>query len=278
MTGPLRRIAAGMNGHMNLGTARPPQTGAVVATPAPDLHRETADRLSTMLGAAHELRVCQQALERGGLNVVSDLLRGQGTFYELDHYPPDDVFDAQSGAQYYYHAHRGLPGEHGHFHTFLRAAGMPREVHHPKPESHPCWPSGESALAHLIAVSIDGYGRPIGLFAPNRWVVGDTWYSGDDIATMLPRFRIDHANPSWTVNRWLTALLTLLGPQIEALLQSRDTMIEAWARSWPEEDVLERRDLEVAAFMPIDVEAAIGAVHDALLSRSRPRRSSRIRP
>jgi len=55
-------------------------------------------------------------------------LRGGGVFYEWNHYPEGDVYDPDSHAQYYYHAHppqlRG-GDEHGHFHTFLRPRGMP---------------------------------------------------------------------------------------------------------------------------------------------------------
>jgi hypothetical protein len=272
MMGVADRITAAANDRGPFVTVPPAGPGAVLPTPLPYLHRESTESLTAMLAAGHEWRVCQRALERGGLNAVSDLLRGMGTFYQTEHYPPDDVYDAQAGAQYYYHAHRGLPGEHGHFHTFLRAAGMPPDVAQPDPARHPCWPSGSQALAHLIAVSLDGYGRPIGLFAPNRWVTGDTWYSASEVARMLPRFRIDHAYPSWAVNRWLTALITLLRPHVEVLLEARDTVIAAWSAAHPGEDVLERRELEIAAFMPIDVDAAIVAVHDALHSRARPRR------
>ena len=82
-----------------------------------------ATRLA-LFEAGVEVLECRRVLVRGGLNVVGEVLRGQGDFVEMEHYPRDDVFDADSHAQYYYHAHRGT-AEHGHFHTFLRAAGMP---------------------------------------------------------------------------------------------------------------------------------------------------------
>ena len=57
-------------------------------------------------------------LAKTGDNVVSEVLRGVETFYEWEHYPPDDVYDRETHAQFYYHAHP--PGErsfaeHGHF-------------------------------------------------------------------------------------------------------------------------------------------------------------------
>lgn len=210
-----------------------------------------------MRAAGLEVLECQRVLAKGGLNVVGELLRGAGSFVEYDHYPEDDVFDNESGAQYYYHAHRGLSGEHGHFHTFLRASGMPPGVApSPAPHAEP-WPSGDEALAHLISISMDAYGTPIGLFAPNRWVTGDTWYPARDVIAMLDRFRIDHANPSWPVNRWLSAMFVLYRPQIVELLLERDRVIESWRGRLPGEDVLENRDIEILAQVPISIESTL---------------------
>jgi len=220
---------------------------------------------AAMRAAGLEIAECQRALARGGLNVVGEILRGAGRFVEYDHYPEDDVFDAGSGAQYYYHAHRGLPGEHGHFHTFLRASGMPTGVAPSRvPQAEP-WPSGDGALAHLISISMDAYGVPIGLFAPNRWVTGDTWYPAHDVIAMLEHFRIDHANPSWPVNRWLSAMFVLYRPQIVALLLERDRVIEAWRNKLPEEDILENREIEILAQLPISLEHALAALDGAPL-------------
>jgi hypothetical protein len=211
-------------------------------------------QLEAMRAAGREILECRRVLQKGGLNLVGEVLRGQGKFYEHNHYPENDVYDAESHAQYYYHAHRGLAGEHGHFHTFLRRRGMPAQaapldVPHAEP-----WPSGDEALAHLIAVSMDVYGEPIGLFAPNRWVAGDTWYPAGDVIAMLERFRIDHAWPSWPLNRWLGAMFVLFRPHIEALLAERDRVVAAWRPSLAGEDVLERRDLEILAQLPVSVE------------------------
>ncbi len=217
-----------------------------------------------MRAAGLEVVECQRVLAKGGLNVVGELLRGAATFVEHDHYPEDDVFDVESKSQYYYHAHRGMAGEHGHFHTFLRAAGMPPGVAPAKVAHEEPWPEGEDALAHLISISMDAYGAPIGLFAPNRWVAGDTWYPAADVIAMLDRFRIDHAQPSWPVNRWLSAMFILFRPQIVELLLERDRVIEKWRNRMPGEDVLENRDLEILAQVPISVEAGRADVDAAL--------------
>ena len=221
-------------------------------------------QLETMHAAGHEILECYRVLHKAGLNIVGEVLRGTGTFYEYNHYPEDDVFDADTHAQYYYHAHRGLAGEHGHFHTFLRRAGMPHGARPlDAPHSEP-WPQGDDALAHLAAIAMDGYGIPIGLFAPNRWVADDTWYEAPKLIAMLDRFRIDHAFPSWPVNRWISAMLVLFRPHLELILGERDRVVAAWREALPDEDVFERRDLEILAQMPVSVDATLAEVSFAL--------------
>ena len=252
-----------------MGVPIPAMEGTDTAALAPPrLASPQRSQLEAMRSAGLEIVECQRVLAKGGLNIVGELLRGAGTFVEYDHYPRDDVFDAGTRAQYYYHAHRGLDGEHGHFHTFLRAPGMPPgvtpwEVPHIEP-----WPSGDEALAHLISISMDAYGAPIGLFAPNRWVTGDTWYPANDVIAMLDRFRINHADPSWPVNRWLSAMFVLYRPHIEDLLLERDCVIEAWRRKLPGEDVLECREIEILASQPISVDLTLGALDTALAHRA----------
>ena len=220
--------------------------------------------LQLMRDAGAEVLECRRALDKGGLNVVGEILRGQGKFIEYEHFPADDVYDADTHAQYYYHAHRGGEGEHGHFHTFLRAAGMPAGVAPVPYTGGEPWPGGDQALSHLIAISMDAYGVPIGLFTVNRWVTGDTWYPARDVIAMLDGFVIDHANPSWPVNRWIGSMLRLFRPRIEALVLARDQTLAAWARSHPDRDVFEDRELEIMSHTAISVESQIAAVAAAL--------------
>lgn len=221
--------------------------------PASPLARAlTSAQRRRMIDAGAEIVECYRVLSKGGLNIVGEVLRGQGPFVELDHYPTDDVFDDETASQYYYHAHRA--GEHGHFHTFLRARGMPEGVaplHYP--QATEAWPAGDDALSHLIAISMDAYGFPIGLFATNRWVTDETWYPCHDVTRMLDRYAIDHAFPSWPVNRWITAMLILFRPHIETLLSQRDAVIARW-RQESSGDVFENRDLEMTGYLPIDVD------------------------
>jgi len=214
-------------------------------------------RLREMLAAGRVVQECRRVLEKGGLNLVGEILRGQGEFVEYDHFPDDDVYDKDTHAQYYYHAHRGLAAEHGHFHTFLRRPGSlvgatPADF----PASEP-WPQGENEIAHLIAISMDAHGWPTGLFATNRWVTDETWFRAPDVIRMLDHFRIDHANPSWPVNRWIGAMIVLCRPHIEALLVHRDAVIDAWRDAHPGVDVFEDRSLEITGHIDISVDAMV---------------------
>ncbi len=230
----------------------------------PDLAELPGDTLAQMLDAGEEIRECYRVLSRGGLNVVGELLKAQGTFYELNHYPEGDVYDKDACSQYYYHAHRGVLGEHGHFHTFLRAGAIPEDVHPVPYDGEETWPTGDDAVSHLIAVSMDKYGFPIGLFATNRWVTAEAWYKAEDVIRMCERFEVDHAYPSWPVNRWITAMFRLFRPQISALLRQRDTVVAQWAEEHPGADVYEDRALEITGQFSISVEKQIGKVCDAL--------------
>jgi hypothetical protein len=217
-------------------------------------------RLRAMLVAGAEALECKRVIERGGINLVSEVLRSQGEFVEYEHYPKDDVYDPDSRAQYYYHAHRA--GEHGHFHTFLR-------VSNGNPDGSPAGDGPDSGEpVHLIAISMDEYGWPIGLFGTNHWVCGGAWRSAEEVIALLPRFQIDHAFPSWPVNRWIGAMMVLFRPHIEALLTHRDAVIDAWAKAHPEGDVFEDRELGVTGYLPISVEETIGEVRALAKRRS----------
>jgi len=228
-----------------------PEVGGLPEVRAPELGALPGRRLRAMLMAGAEVLECRRVLERGGINLVSEVLRGQGEFVEYEHYPKNDVYDSGSRAQYYYHAHRA--DEHGHFHTFLRVGASPENGD----DSPVVDGSDPGEAVHLIGISMDAYGWPISLFAANRWVCGGAWLPAAEVITLLPRFRIDHAYPSWPVNRWIGAMMVLFRPHIEALVTHRDAVIDGWARTHPERDVFEDRELEVTGYLPISVEETI---------------------
>lgn len=232
-----------------------------------DLSTVSDADLIAMQQAGNEVLTCLAALGRGASNPVAKMLRDAGQFYEDNHYPDGDVYDAATASQYYYHAHRAETGEHGHFHTFIRAAGIPADIlPAPYSGSHPP-PVGQDAICHLVAVSMNAAGLPVGLFTTNRWVTAETFYTAPNVITMLPTFKIDHAEPCWATNRWLSAMLHLFRPHIENLLRQRDETIAAWQAAHADSDCFEDRALEVTSECVIDIDAHIAAIDDELAKR-----------
>ncbi len=238
------------------------------ATVAPQVVPPSLDglpraELEAMRAAGVSVRKCMRVLEKADLNLVGEVLRGNGTFFEMEHYPPDDVNDTETGSQYYYHAHRGA-GEHGHFHLFVRAKGMPDGVAPAANRGEAPWPSGSDAIAHLIAISMDVFGVPKALFAVNRWVTDETWYPAEDVVRMVDRFKIDHAQPSWPLNIWLGQMLVLFRPQVEALIRHRDATVAYWHSIDSSVDVFEDRTLEMTGMLSISIDDQIIAINRAL--------------
>ncbi|WP_372611878.1 hypothetical protein [Halomonas sp.] len=222
--------------------------GEPLGDPSP--HSYSAAEVSVMATAADEALSCQRELNRAGRNIVGEILEGQGAFVQLDHYPKGDVYDGESGSQVYYHAHRRE--EHGHFHLF----------HRPPQDNRP----GEvKTPSHLVAISMDRWGAPIGLFTTNRWVTGERWRSAEEVIALATGFRIDHDRPSWLVNRWITAMVKCCRPQIDTLLRHRDREI---ARLLADQGdaIYEDRRIEVIGQLPLHLPHWCKILQDVLTS------------
>ncbi|MFQ5954824.1 MAG: hypothetical protein ACE5JZ_07160 [Kiloniellales bacterium] len=220
--------------------------------------------LETMATAGEQVVECYRVLKKSDTNVVAEVLRGQGTFYEFDHYPAGDVYDRETHSQYFYHSHR--EGEHGHFHTFLREKGMPEDCHPVEQSEAPFMKERDDKLSHLIAISMNHAGFPIRLFTTNRWITADNWYTADDVIKMLDRFEMDVAWPSWPVNIWISAMLRLFRPQIMELIRERDAVMADWQKKHPDTDAFEDRRCDITSVRRISVAAQIRRVTKAVQS------------
>ena len=249
-----------------------------------------------MAAQGRALRACQHEFEAAGSSVLSAVLGGASAVAEWQHYPEGDLHDPATHAQYFYHVHppgerksalRGASEsdarEHGHFHTFLRARGMPPGVRplvmpelaiadNPAAPKAPLFPSAPQSTAeeegepwsHLVAVALDGTGRPLRFFTTNRWVTGETWYPAVDVAAMLDRFVIG-GEPAPLLSRWLATLLGLYRPLLAELLLARDAAVMDWRRRRRAKvHVFEDRRLEVTSQLAIDIEGQIALVDAAL--------------
>lgn len=161
--------------------------------------------------AARQALFCEQVLAKSGSNVLLETLRDAKSVAAWEHFPTGDVFDPETGAQWYYHSHPPQEGqaEHGHFHCFVRPEGPSGPIH------------------HLVAIGVDAYGRLIRLFTVNQWVVGDNWLEAEATIALLPRFDLHFARPSYLVNRWLAAIVGLYSDDIRALIRERDRVLAA---------------------------------------------------
>ncbi|HEV7717930.1 MAG TPA: hypothetical protein VGO70_03030 [Arsenicitalea sp.] len=194
------------------------------------------------LRAAQEALFCQSILAKAGDSVLKATLPEGAPVAAWAHYPPGDVFDPASGAQWYYHCHIPAEGdEHGHFHCFVRPNGKDGPVH------------------HLVAVGVDAFGHLQRLFTVNHWVVGDDWLAAEATIALLPRFDMQMPRPSYLVNRWLTAILRLYGSEIAELIRERDRVLAAHL---PPTGVaaLEDKQLEVTSQRHVDLSATAKAL------------------
>jgi hypothetical protein len=228
----------------------------------------TDSDLAEMRTAIDIIAECNRVLGNSKKNVVSELLRFSEKFVEWKHVPEKDVLDKNSYAQYYYHAHpKGWNNntlhddEHGHFHTFIRKKGIPNQI---KPVFVPEKKDDKNKnddVCHIIGIALNSYGKPVKLFTVNRWVTGESWYKGEDVLKLLDHFEIDHAEPSWPVNLWITNLVRAFKPQIKALIIERDKIIEEWRSRQPDKLVYEDRNLELTSWLPIDLDQQLTALN-----------------
>jgi hypothetical protein len=252
-----------------------------------DLARLGRAELEAMAAAGEEALDCRRVLAKSGDSFLGEVLHGAAASGDWTHYPPGDVYDPVTHAQYFYHTHppaERRPREEGHFHTFLRPRGMapgtrplvlpelaiadapaaPADPATP-PAPQPNQGADNDEPSHLIAIAMDGNGNPVRLFTTNRWVTGETWYAAADVMAMLDRFVIDLARPSWPLDRWLGALFRLFKPQMRALIQARDDAVMSWRRRHRGKvHVFEDRRLDVTSALDIDVEEQIRDIGLAL--------------
>ena len=246
-----------------------------------------------MAAAALVVSECRRELTARNRNVVSEVTAGEATLPEWRHYPEGEAYDPKSHAQYFYHSHPASerpPREHGHFHTFLRAEGMPpgvaplllpeiavADVGALPPQAAPLKRGTREEVSHLVAIAVDARGEPIRLFTTNRWVTGETWYRADDVILMLACFAVEAAEPSATVNRWVSAMLRLFHPQISALIRARDNMIMT-RRRHRRTHVFEDPTLEITSSLEISLDTQLAFLERARSQSARPGRRTRTLP
>ena len=226
----------------------------------------SADEKESMMDSLMMMNEAQRVLSNTKHSIVTEILRFTERFEYWKHVPPKDVLDGNSASQFYYHAHPAAnddaatkrhDGEHGHFHSFMRKSGilesekpfaaLDYDAEKDDPKKHTC---------HIIGIAMDKAGNITGLFTTNRWVTGEVWYKADDVIAIAERFEIDHAQPSWPVNLWVSNCMKAFQPVIKALLIQRDKTIADWIETHGTDadyNVFEDRRLEVLSYCPINL-------------------------
>lgn len=231
--------------------------------------------IERMAAAAAVIGDCRRELATDNRTILTEILAGTDAIREWRHYPEGEVYDSVTHAQYFYHTHPAGERpvrEHGHFHTFLRAEGMPSGIAPlvlpetavaaappPAPQAAPLARGARQEVSHLVALALDPSGGPIRLFTTNRWVTGETWYRAEDVIAMLDRFAPGGAAATGMLDRWLAAMLALFRPQIAALLRRRDATVTAW-RQRRRAAVFEDPRLEITSSLEIDLDAQLAGV------------------
>jgi hypothetical protein len=251
-------------------------------------------RALSVAEAAAAVRDCRSALAESGSTVVREATSGATEIADWRRYPASEVYDPASHAQYFYHCHPGpeRPArEHGHFHLFLRAEGIPPGITPlvlpelavanamQPPQAAPAKRGARDEIAHLVAITVDERGEPIRLFTTNRWVTGETWYRAEDAIRLLDRFVVTHAEPSALLNRWLGAIIGLYRGDIASLLRQRDDTVMGWR--WRRRvHVFEDPRLEITSSLAIDLDARLAEVDALAAAPGDPamRRPSRLPP
>lgn len=203
----------------------------------PDPATLSPTEIDRLLDAADDLLSAIAALHNDGQQLVGSVLDG-AVLTAWDHYPPDDIHDADSGGHYFYHAHD--PGErgaeNGHFHLFVEGERV----------------GAEAGLGPLAALSVAPNGLPDAIFTTSLSVTGGVWLSYDQALAAWDRFSVAGDNPHPDTNALLTALVRLLRPAAPCLLAARDRSLAAG-----------NGDEEVLSSLSFDLAAWIEALQDA---------------
>lgn len=192
-----------------------------------------------LLVAAQTAATVQLAYAQRGTSLAHAALAGAKRFVELQHCPRNDVSDARAGTKFYYHAHRKDAAEHGHFHLFSYGSG------------------GRGDFVHLAALSLDHQGQATQWFTTNQWVTGERWAPAERVIAALAAFEIRTQGRLAPVAQWLTAMVRLFQPQLEALVQERDRVMAHHTGHQPPEAVWANRNIDVLSATSADLHQRI---------------------
>lgn len=194
--------------------------------------------------------------------LIQSWVRSQNVL-EMDHYPPDDIVDHESGSQFYYHCHRANGAEHEHLHLFWHATRNGRRRRAAAGTRR--WVRTDPT--HLFAISLDPRGLPRALFTTNRWVAGGHWFDARMLLGMVDRFAMRPIEGHEHSCEWITCFVRMYRPVVEELPVQCDRRL---ARRRDLASALSDRALEVLSQVAIDWSADLDALEAEVVRRKEP--------
>jgi hypothetical protein len=173
-------------------------------------------------------------LKKEGTDLVKKIMDGKKYVFDpFTHYPYDGgIKDENTGCQLFFHIHR--ENEYGHFHTFATDT------------------NGD--LIHLILISMNQDGEPIGLATVNRWVTGDKYVKAEVLKKLTENFFV---NPSLfkdpKVVRFVNHVFKAYNGEINQLYDERDRWIKNYVNNNYREP-FEDRDYEILSETKINLQ------------------------
>jgi hypothetical protein len=173
------------------------------------------------------------SLKLNGSNLVLKIMDGKK--YKFDpnvHYPFDGgIVDHKTNSRVFFHAHR--KNEYGHFHTFVE--------------------DEKGNLIHLVLISMNKQGEPIGLSTVNRWVTGDKYVKADKLKEYFKKFYIDkHLFKDERVLDFIENIFKGYKEKIFHLFDERDEWIKNYVNKNYNEP-FEDRNYEVLSSIKVNV-------------------------
>jgi hypothetical protein len=183
--------------------------------------------------AIKAIRQIISALKGEGSSLTRKTLNGRkyvrdpSVFYPYDH----SIEDEETSCQVFFHAHR--PGEYGHFHTFIN--------------------NDQGELVHLIMISMDKHGNPVGISTLNQWVTGDFFVSAEELKILFTKFRMKpDLFPEKRIIEFINYLFEGYQGIIFELFEERDRSINRYVTQNARQP-FEDRDIEVLSYRKIDI-------------------------
>jgi hypothetical protein len=109
----------------------------------------------------------------------------------------------------------------------------------------------------LAALSLNHQGQATHWFTTNQWVTGERWAPAEHVVAALASFEVHTRGRLAPVAKWLTAMVRLFQPQLEALAHERDRVMAHHTRHKRAETVWANRNIDVLSTTSADLHQRI---------------------